>query len=226
MKDIAKTAIIHDNVKIEDDVIIHDYVVIYPNSVIKKGAEIFDHCVIGKIPKAPGCTARKIEEVHEKTVIGKNTILSPFCCVYAGTTIGENCLLGDYASLREHCKVGNYTIISKNVSVNYETTIGDHVKIMDNSHITGNMTIGNNVFISVLVSTTNDNAMGAKGYNEEVLGPIIKDNAKIGAGASLLPNVVIGENSIVGSGSVVTKDVEDNVLVMGVPARVKRNLDQ
>ena len=224
MKDIAKTAIIHDNVKIEDDVIIHDYVVIYPNTVIKKGAEIFDHCVIGKVPKAPGCTSRKIDEIKEKTVIGRNTILSPFCCIYAGTTIDNNCLLGDYASIREHCKIGSYTIISRNVSVNYETTIGNHVKIMDNSHITGNMTIGDNVFISVLVSTTNDNAMGAKGYNEEVLGPVIKDNVKIGAGASLLPNVTIGENSIVGSGSVVTKDVEDNVLVMGAPARVKRSL--
>ena len=68
--------------------------------------------------------------------------------------------------------------------------------------------------------------MGSKGYNEEVLGPTIKDNAKIGAGASILPNVVIGENSIVGSGSVVTKDVEDNVLVMGIPARVKRKIEE
>ena len=94
---------------------------------------------------------------------------------------------------------------------------------MDNSHITGNAIIGNNVFISVLVSTTNDNNMGLNGYNDSVIGPVIKDNACIGAGASILPNVVIGEGAIVGSGSVVTKNVADYALVMGVPATVKND---
>lgn len=226
MKNISKTAVIHDNVEIEDGVIIHDYVVIYPNTIIKKGAEIYDHCVIGKPPKAPGCTERKIEEVTEKTIIGENTILSPFCCVYTGVEIKNNSLLGDYASIRENCKIGSYTIISRNVSVNYDTVIGDHTKIMDNSHITGNAIIGNNVFISVLVSTTNDNAMGKNGYDERVTGPIIKDYAKIGAAASILPSVVIGEGSVVGSGAVVTKDVDDYKVVMGIPARVVKDVEK
>ena len=201
-----------------------DASVIYPNSVIKKGAEIFDHCVIGKQPKAPGCTEREIEVIKDKTIIGENTILSPFCCVYSGVEIKNNSLLGDYASIREGCKVGSYTIISRNVSINYNTTIGNHTKIMDNSHITGNAKIGDNVFISVLVSTTNDNAMGRNGYNDEVNGPVINDNVKIGAGASILPNIVIGENSVIGSGAVVTKNVDANKVVMGVPARVIRDL--
>ena len=225
MKKIAETAVIHDDVKIGRNVIIHDYVVIYPNSVIEDGVEIYDHCVIGKEPKAPGCTARKIEKIVEPTVIGKNTILSPFCCVYSGTTIKNNCLLGDYASIREHCEIGEYTIISRNVSVNYNTVIGSHTKIMDNSHITGNMKIGNNVFISVLVATTNDNSMGREGYTEKVNGPTIEDNVTIGAAASILPNVVVGKNSIVGSGAVVTKDVEPNKVVMGIPARVIRDVE-
>lgn len=225
MNNIAKTAVIHDNVKIGKNVIIHDYVVIYPNTIIEDNAEIYDHCVIGKEPKAPGCTARKIDEITEPTVIGEYTILSPFCCIYKGTKIKNNCLLGDGASIREHCIVGEYTIISRNVSVNYNTTIGSHTKIMDNSHITGNMKIGNNVFISVLVATTNDNSMGREGYTEKVNGPIIEDNVTIGASASILPNIVIGKNSIVGSGAVVTKNVEPNKVVMGVPARVIRDVE-
>jgi acetyltransferase-like isoleucine patch superfamily enzyme len=225
MESIAKTAVIHDGVKIGKDVIIHDYVVIYPNSVLEDNVEIFDHCVIGKEPKAPGCTAREIEKIKEPTIIGKNTILSPFCCVYSGTKIGNNCLLGDYASIREHCEIGEYTIISRNVSVNYNTIIGSHTKIMDNSHITGNMKIGDNVFISVLVATTNDNSMGREGYNENVNGPVIEDNVTIGASASILPNVKVGKNSIVGSGAVVTKDVEENKVVMGIPARVIRDVE-
>lgn len=225
MQNIAKTAIIHEGAIIEDDVIIHDYVVIYPNVIIKKGAEIFDHCVIGKQPKAPGCTARAVDEIKEETIIGANTILSPFCSIYAGVEIKNNCLLGDYASIREHCEIGEYTIISRNVSINYNTKIGNHTKIMDNSHITGNAKIGNNVFISVLVATTNDNSMGQKGYNNEVNGPIIKDNVKVGAGASILPNIIIEENSIIASGAVVTKNVEKNKVVMGVPAKVVKDIN-
>lgn len=212
MKNIAKTAIIHNNVVIEDDVIIHDYVVIYPGVIIKKGAEIFDHCVIGKQPKAPGCTSRVIEDIPDSTIIGENTILSPFCCVYRGVEIGNNTLLGDYASIRENCKIGNFSIISRNVSVNYNTIIGNHTKIMDNSHITGNAIIKDNVFISVLVSTTNDNSMGKNGYNEEVNGPTIEDNVKI------------GKNSVIGSGAVVTKNVACNKVVMGIPAKEVRDI--
>ena len=75
MNNISKTAVIHKGVIIEEDVIIHDYVVIYPGVIIKKGVEIFDHCVIGKVPKAPGCTSRKIDSEFKETVIGNNTIL-------------------------------------------------------------------------------------------------------------------------------------------------------
>jgi len=226
MKEIAKTAIIHEGVIIEDDVIIHDYVVIYPNVIIKKGVEVFDHCVVGKIPKSPGCTSRKIELENPNTIIGENTILSPFCSIYAGVEIGNNTLLGDYASIREQCKIGSYSLISRNVSINYNTIIGNHTKILDNTHITGNMIIGDNVFISTLVSTTNDNGMGRNGYNEEVNGPIIKDNAKIGAAASILPNIIIGENSVVGAGAVVTNDVPDNKVVMGIPARIIKDIEE
>jgi len=95
---------------------------------------------------------------------------------------------------------------------------------MDLTHITGNMTIGRDVFISVLVGTTNDNALGSRGYqNERIVGPTIGDGAMIGSGAHLLPGVVIGAGAVVGSGSVVTKNVDAHKVVMGVPARVVRD---
>ncbi len=224
---ISDTAKIFDNVKIGKNVIIHDYVIIYPNTIIEDNVEIYDHCVVGKPPKAPGCTSRTIDTVFEPLIIGENTILSPSCVIYCGTKIGKNCLLGDFCSIRENCDVGDYCIISRNVSVNYNTKIGNHTKIMDNSHITGNAIIGNNVFISVLVATTNDNTMGREEYsNDHVGGPIIEDNVTIGASASILPNVRVGYNSIVGSGAVVTKNVDKNCVVMGVPAKVIRKVGE
>jgi acetyltransferase-like isoleucine patch superfamily enzyme len=96
---------------------------------------------------------------------------------------------------------------------------------MDLSHITGNCEIGNNVFVSVLVSTTNDNVVVTREYEEEqIQGPRIQNGATIGAGACLLPGVVIGEGALVGANAVVTSDVQPYDLVMGIPARVARSL--
>lgn len=223
---IAQTAVIHEDVEIEDGVIIHDYVVVYPHTVIRKGTEIYDHCVLGKLPTSPGNTSRELKEAYAPLTIGENCVLCPGAVLYTGTSIGNNNLLGDFCSIREECEIGNNCIISRNVSVNYNTKIGNNTKIMDNSHITGNMIIGNNVFISVLVATTNDNTMGREAYNEDhVAGATIGDRVTIGAAANILPGVNIGENVIVGASALVTKDVPDNKVVMGVPARIIRDVE-
>lgn len=224
---IAQTAVIHDDVIIEEEVIIHDFVVIYPNTVIKKGTEVFDHCVLGKLPTSPGITSRKIKTSFPSLIIGEHCVLCPGVVLYTGTTIGNRTLLGDYCSIREECVVGNNCIISRNVSVNYNTVIGNDTKIMDNTHITGNMKIGNHVFISVLVATSNDNTMGREAYNEDhVQGATIEDDVTIGAGANILPGVKVGKNVIVGAQALVTKDIEANKVVMGIPARVIRDVEE
>lgn len=223
---IADTAIIYDDVEIGEGVIIHDYVVIYPNTVIEKGCEVYDHCVLGKMPTSPGITSRKLKTEYSKLIIGENTILCPGVVLYAGSKIGCNNLLGDFCSIREACTVGNKCIISRNVSVNYNTSIGDNTKIMDNTHITGNMKIGSHVFISVLVATTNDNTMGRIEYNEDhVQGATIGDYVTIGAAANILPGVNIGENAIIGASALVTKDVQANKVVMGIPAKIVRDVE-
>lgn len=223
---IAETTVMMDDVKIGNNVVIHDYVVIFSNTIIEDGVEIFPHCVLAKEPKAPGCNSREIEQNLGSTVIGQNCILSPGCVVYKDVTIGNNTLLGDYCSIREKCKIGSYCILSRNVSVNYNTIIGDRTKIMDNSHITGDMRIGNGVFISVLVSTTNDNTMDRTADSVNQLGgPVIEDNVSIGAGANILPHVKIGYNSIVGAGALVTKNVPAGKVVMGVPAKIVRDVE-
>lgn len=223
--EIADTAIIYDGVEIGENVIIHDFVVIYPNTVIGQGCEIYDHCVLGKLPTSPGITSRKLKTGYSALEIGENSILCPSVVLYVGSRIGKNNLLGDFCSIREECVVGNYCIISRNVSVNYNTRIGDYTKIMDNTHITGNMKIGSHVFISVLVATTNDNTMGRAEYNEDhVQGAVIEDNVTVGAAANILPGVKIGKNAIIGASALVTKDVPENKVVMGIPARIIRDV--
>lgn len=221
---ISKSAIIHENVIIGKGAIIHDYVIIYPNTEIGENVEIFDHCVIGKPPVTTGATSRKLKSTYGKTKIGNNSVLHTGVVIYAETTIGRYNLIGDFCSIREECSTKDSCILGRNVCINYNVSIGANTKIMDSSIITGNMKIGNDVFISVLVATSNDNSIGKHSYSTDMQGPTIEDDVLIGAGANILPSIHVKSGSIVGAGSVVTKDVEAHTLVMGVPAVAVRAL--
>ena len=160
--------------------------------------------------------------VRQRTVYENTKALIDFA--HASSEVDT--LLGDNASVREGCIIGNHCVIARNVSVNYNTKIGNYTKVMDNTHITGNAIIEDHVFISVLVSTTNDNTMGKNSqYIEEMeKGPYIKKGATIGAGSNILPGIVIGNDAMVGAGSVVTKDVPEKKVVMGIPAKIIRDV--
>jgi acetyltransferase-like isoleucine patch superfamily enzyme len=223
---IHEFVVVRKDVHIGNNVVIHPHVVIENGVFIEDGVEIFPGAYLGKEPKGAGTLARTPE--FERTIhIGKNTSIGPHCVVFYDVTIGQNTLLGDGASIREKCKIGAFCIISRYVTINYNTTIGNRTKIMDLTHITGNSQIGDDVFISVLVGTVNDNAIGKLGYdNQRVQGPQINNGAAIGASATILPNVLIGEKAIVGAGAVVTKDVQAQDLVIGMPARFVKKVEK
>ena len=222
--EIKEYSVIRPSVVIGDNVIIHPFVVIEEGTVIGDDVEIFPGSHVGKPPKGTGATARPIH--YEKRVeIGNGCAIGPNATVYYDVEIGHNTLLGDGASVRELVKIGHHCIISRYATINYNTQIGNYTKIMDLTHITGNCKIGDNVFISVLVSSTNDNIVVSRMYdNEKIIGPQIANNVTIGASACLLPKVKISEGAFVAAGSVVTKDIMPYVMVMGVPAKFVKNL--
>jgi acetyltransferase-like isoleucine patch superfamily enzyme len=221
---IGEFSIIRNGVILGNNVIIHPHVIIEPGVTIGDGVEIFPGSYLGKTPKGAGATARPIS-FRPEVFIDKDCAIGPNAILFYDVQVGYNTLLGDGVSLREQVRVGHHCLISRYVTVNYNTTIGNHTRIMDLSHITGNVKIGNNVFISILVSTTNDNIVIKREYDEaQILGPQIEDGVTIGAGACLLPGVVIGEGAFVGAGAVVTKNINPYDLVMGIPARMVRNL--
>jgi acetyltransferase-like isoleucine patch superfamily enzyme len=146
--------------------------------------------------------------------LGKDIKLSKFINLY-GCSVGDN------------TKIGAFVEIQKNA------TVGRNCKISSHTFICEGVTIEDDVFIGHSVTFINDRfprATSATGQLQTeadwtVEPTIVKKGASIGSGSTILCNVTIGENTIVGAGSVVTKDVPPNTIVAGNPARVIRTLD-
>ena len=117
------------------------------------------------------------------------------------------------------CKIGANTKIDAFVYIEEGVTVGDNCKIRPFVFIPSGVVIEDNVFIAPNVTFTNDKYPRAHG-DWKLLHTHVKKDASIGAGCTISPGVTIGENALIGGGSVVTKDIPDNAIAAGNPARV------
>lgn len=220
--EIGEFAVIRSDVVIGNNVIIHPHVVISSGVYLGDGVEIFPGAFIGKEPKGAGALARTLE-FKRQIIIGDHCSIGPHGILYYGIKIGNNTLIGDGASIREGCEIGTRCIIGRYTTLQFDVHIGNGSRVIDHSTLAGRTVVGENVFISWGVYTTGDVAFGREKYDEnETGGPIIHNGVSIGAGAILNPRIQVRENAVIGAGSVVTKDIEANTVVMGVPARFVR----
>ena len=153
-------------------------------------------------------------------------------CIAPDVRLGQNVKLSKFINLYG-CEIGDDTKIGAFVEVQKGATIGKRCKISSHTFICEGVTIEDNVFIGHNVTFINDSYPRATKRDGElqtdkdwkVEPPRVKKGASIGSGATVLSEVTIGENAIVGAGSVVTRDVPANTIVAGVPARVLRLLE-
>lgn len=134
--------------------------------------------------------------------IGKGTKIWQFNVILAGAEIGENCNINAHCLIEGGVKIGNNVTVKCGVYIWEGTTIED------------------DVFIGPNVTFSNNKYPRSKQSPEKHVGPYICRGASIGAGAVILPGLMIGKNAMVAAGAVVTKDVADNTVVAGVPAKV------
>ena len=147
--------------------------------------------------------------------------------------LGKDVKLAGFINLYG-CEVGDGTKIGAFVEVQKNALIGRHCKISSHTFVCEGVTIEDNVFVGHGVVFINDSyprATNATGMPQteadwKVERTVVKAGASIGSGATILSQVVIGENAIVGAASVVTKDVPANAIVAGNPARLLRILDK
>lgn len=143
----------------------------------------------------------------KSSAIGERTRIHHYVHIMEGAVIGDDCNICDYVFIEGGAIVGN------------KVTIKNAAQIWDG------VVIGDNVFIGPSVIFTNDKYPRSKNTNFQVLKTIVEDGVSIGANATILAGTRLGKSSVIGAGSVVTKDVPPYSMVYGNPARSVENIN-
>jgi acetyltransferase-like isoleucine patch superfamily enzyme len=159
--------------------------------------------------------------------------MDQFVCVAPNVKLGRDVKLSKFINLYG-CEIGDETKIGAFVEIQKNAIVGKRCKISSHTFVCEGVTIEDNVFIGHSVTFINDSyprATTAEGGLQteadwKVERTFVKKGASIGSGSTILSNISIGENAIVGAGSVVTKDVPANSIVAGNPARVLRQIEE
>ena len=193
-----------------------DTAIIFPNVVLGKNVVVEDYCIIG-LP------FRGMK--NEQTVIGSGSIIRSGTYIYAGNHIGKNFQTGNKTNIREMNQIGDDVSIGTLSVIEHHVVIHNGVRIHTQVFIPEYTTLSDNCWLGPNVVLTNALYPKHQGVKSELKGANIKQNAKIGANTTLLPGVTIGKNSLIGAGSVVTKDIVDGVIAAGNPAKILRETD-
>ena len=168
---------------------------------------------------------------HELQIMSERD--SPLRRIAPDVKLGTCVALNDFINLYG-CEIGDHTKIGSFVEIQKGARVGHHCKISSHSFICEGVTIEDHVFIGHNVTFTNDVYPRASNPDGSLqvegdwacVSTLIERGVSIGSGATLLCGITVGENAIIGAGSVVTRDVPPNAIVAGNPARTLRTLDK
>jgi len=180
---------------------------------------IEDFCIVGAPPR--GCAEGEL-----KTEIGTGAHIRSHTVIYAGNKIGKNLQTGNKVNIRELNEIGDDVSIGTLSVIEHHVIIGNNVRIHSQVFVPEYSVLEEGSWLGPNVVLTNAKYPLSRDAKKNLKGPIIKRGAKVGANSTVLPGVVIGENALIGAGSVVVQDVPDNGVAVGNPARVIKNIKE
>jgi acetyltransferase-like isoleucine patch superfamily enzyme len=191
---------------------------IHSNVWIGEGTVVQEGAIVGEAPrgKEPG---------ELKTVIGAGGLIRSGTVIYAGTSIGDRFQTGHGALIREDNVIGDDCSVGTHAVLEAGNRVGDGTRIHSGCFLE-HTTIGSRVFLAPNVVFTDDPHPMCPRYLDCVLGATVEDDVSIGANATILPGLRIGAGSLIGAGSVVTKNVDAGTVVAGNPAVRVKDVDQ
>lgn len=192
---------------------------LYDNVALGSGWVVEDFCIIGTPPRG-----KKDGELP--TTISDGAVIRSHTVIYAGNVIGKNFQTGNKVNIRESNRIGDNVSVGTLSVIEHHVEIADDVRIHTQVFIPEFSVLEEGCWIGPNVVLTNAKYPVSPGVKDQLVGPVIRKGAKIGANTTILPGVVIGENALVGAGSVVAKDVPPGAVVVGNPARVIRHISE
>jgi acetyltransferase-like isoleucine patch superfamily enzyme len=193
--------------------------IVYKGVELGEGSIVEDYCIVGTPP-------RGVREGDLPTIIGAGAVIRSHAVIYAGNTIGRNFQTGNKVNIRESNRIGDNVSIGTLSVIEHHVEIADNVRIHTQVFIPEFSVLEEGCWIGPNVVFTNAKYPLSPGVKHQLVGPVVKRGAIIGANATLLPGVVIGEHALVGAGAVVVEDVPPGAVVVGNPARVIRHISE
>jgi acetyltransferase-like isoleucine patch superfamily enzyme len=185
----------------------------YPGVRLGPQSIVEAYCVLGVPP-------RGVAEGELETLLGSEVYLRTHTVIYAGNVIGNGFQTGNKVNIRELNRIGDNVSVGTLSVIEHHVIIGNDVRIHSQAFIPEYSVLEEGAWIGPNVVLTNAKYPLSRGVKDSLHGPCIRRNAKLGANATILPGVVIGEGALVGAGAVVVRDVPDGAVVAGNPARV------
>ncbi len=224
---VGEYCVLGDRVRIGRGCVLGHHVVIHEGTIIGDNVRIDDNAVIGKLPMRAANSAVTKEQELSPCTIGSNCIIGTGVVIYRGCEIGESVLVADLSTVRENVTIGKKTIVGRGVAIENFCKIGKFCKLETNVYITAYSELGDRVFVAPCVATSNDNFVGRTQERfKHFKGVTVKKGGRIGVNSTILPGKTIGEDALVGAGAVVTTDVPDGKIVVGMPAKVFRDVPE
>jgi acetyltransferase-like isoleucine patch superfamily enzyme len=220
---VAPGAVIHEGARIGAGARIGSATVVHAGTQVGDGCVVEDQVVLGKRPRLrPGSSAAAI--AIEPLVIEADATVCCGAVVYAGARIGAAAIIGDQAQVREGATIGPRSVVGRGSAIEFGVQVGARVLIQTDVYVTAGAVVEDDVFLGPGVLTTNDDTMSRHPRGEPLRGPVFRRACRVGGGAVLVPGVEIGVEAFVAAGAVVTRDVGEREVVIGVPARVVRRV--
>jgi acetyltransferase-like isoleucine patch superfamily enzyme len=224
LSDRAPGLVLGEGVQLGEDVRIGAHVVIHDGTVVGDGCELQDGVVLGKPPKLARHSRVAGKAPPAPLVLEAGVVVCCQTVVFAGAHLSEGVIVGDQAYVRERAHLGPGTLIGRGSCIDNDVRVGARVRVQTDVYLTANSEVEDDVFVGPGVCTTNDSTMSRHGPEYPVRGVRLRRACRIGGGAVFTPDVEIGEEAFVAAGAVVTRDVPARAVVMGVPARVVREV--
>ena len=193
--------------------------IIHANVVLGPNHQIGDFVVIGVTPREP-------QSGTMETLIGEGATIRSHTIIYAGNRIGANFQTGHSVMIRELNEIGDNVSIGTHSIIEHHVKLGDDVRIHSNVFIPEYSILEDGAWVGPHAVLTNAMYPRSPDAKANLRGPRLMKGSKVGANATLLPGVVIGRNALVGAGSVVVRDVPDDKVVAGNPARIIKDISE